>query len=56
MYHQAQISAMSGIIISGNKKNGAKRFKSVQKASCLKQNQKWEYVKFIVTFKTATDQ
>ena len=23
-------------------KNGAKRFNSVQKASCLKQNQKWE--------------
>ena len=26
----------------GIKKNGAQRFSSVQKASCFKQNQKWE--------------
>ena len=37
------------------KKNGAKRFNAVQKASCLKQNQKWEYRKMTVSVKTASD-
>ena len=37
-----------------NIKNGAKTFNSVHKASCLKQNQKWEQTKFIGTVNTAT--
>ena len=35
-------------------KNGAKRFSSMDKTSCLKQNQKWEQMKFTETVNTDT--
>ena len=34
----------------------AERLNSVQKASCLKQNQKWEETKCTLTVMAATDQ
>ena len=44
------------IIIKGNKTNGVNRLNSVQEATSLKKNQKWEQMKCTVTVKTATDQ
>ena len=43
------------IIIHGNEKNGLNRLNTVQKATDLKKNQKWEEMKCTVTVKTATD-